>query len=86
MDRTESIPVEFAFFVTSRMPRTTPWAHVYDEMCRIVQSRAFRGMGYAELAEAGVSLSILGVDRLGQLLDQAWERAGDASGAVPQRT
>jgi hypothetical protein len=35
-------------------------------------------MGYAELSDAGVSLSIMGLDQTCQLLDEAWEQIDDA--------
>ena len=63
---------EFARYIASRMPRDTPWTHVYDEMCRVARSKEFHGMGYAELSDAGISLSILGLDHLSRLLDEAW--------------
>jgi hypothetical protein len=67
---------EFARYIAARTPRGTPWTSIYDEMCRVARSRAFRGMGYTELSDAGVSLAITGLDRMCQLLDQAWELQG----------
>jgi len=82
VSETESLAFEFACYIADRVPRDTPWTSVYDEMCRVVRSRAFRGMGYAELADVGISLSITGLDRTCRLLEEAWEamsRAGSAS-------
>jgi len=31
-------------------------------------------MGYAELSDAGVSLSIMGLDQTCELLDEAWKQ------------
>lgn len=70
----DSTAIEFARYIASRAPRGTPWTAIYDEMCRVAQSRAFRGMGYSELSDAGVSLAITGLDRICRLLDQAWEQ------------
>lgn len=74
MNMGNRVAFEFARYITSRTSRDTPWPHVYDEMCRVVRSREFRGMGYAELAEVGISLSITGLDRICRLLDEVWER------------
>jgi hypothetical protein len=74
MSCSDSTAYEFARYIASRAPRGTPWTKIYDEMCRVAQSRAFRGMGYSELSDAGVSLAITGLDRLCRLLDQAWEQ------------
>jgi len=68
------IASEFAHYIATRAPRGTPWTSVYDEMCRVARSRAFRGMGYSELLDAGVSLSITGLDHICQLVDKAWEQ------------
>ncbi len=67
------IASDFARYIADRAPRGTPWTSVYDEMCRVARSRAFRGMGYAELLDAGVSLSITGLDKICDLVDKAWE-------------
>jgi hypothetical protein len=74
MSQANAIATEFARYIASRAPRGTPWTSVYDEMCRVAQSRAFRGMGYSELSDAGVSLSITGLDRICQLVDKAWDQ------------
>jgi hypothetical protein len=72
MNQVGSIAYEFARYIASRMPRGTPWTSVYDEMCRVARCKEFHGMGYAELSDAGISLSIVGLDRLSRLLDEAW--------------
>ena len=74
MSQVNGIASEFAHYIALRTPRGTPWTRVYDEMCSVARSRAFRGMGYTELSEAGVSLAITRLDRICQLLDQAWEQ------------
>ena len=72
------IASEFARYIAARAPRGTPWTSVYDEMCRVARSRAFRGMGYSELLEAGVSLSITRLDHICQLVDKAWDQLASA--------
>jgi hypothetical protein len=83
VSQADSLPLEFARYIVARMPLGTPWPEVYDEMCRVARSRAFRGMGYQELADAGISLSIIGLERVCQLLEQAW--AGGESSAARSR-
>jgi hypothetical protein len=81
MDRTRGTAFEFARefarYIASRTSRSTSWPNIYDEMCRVARSREFRGMGYAELEDIGVSLSITGLERTCQLLDQAWDQGPD---------
>jgi hypothetical protein len=72
MSHADGIATEFARYIADRAPQGTPWTSVYDEMCRVARSRAFRGMGYSELSDAGVSLSITGLNRICSLVDQAW--------------
>jgi hypothetical protein len=77
MSQADSVAFDFARYITSRTPRDTPWPNVYDEMCRVARSRSFRGMGYIELSNVGISLSITGLNRVCQLLDQAWNQQAD---------
>ena len=74
MSQANGLAFEFARYIATRAPRGTPWTSVYDEMCRVARSRAFRGMGYSELFDAGVSLSITGLDCICQLVDRAWDQ------------
>jgi hypothetical protein len=74
MGYANGVASEFARYIATRAPRGTPWTSVYDEMCRVARSRAFRGMGYSELLDAGVSLSITSLDQICQLVDQAWDQ------------
>ena len=78
MGYANGIASEFARYIATRAPRGTPWTSVYDEMCRVARSRAFRGMGYSELLDAGVSLSITSLDRICQLVEQAWDQQASA--------
>lgn len=83
MSEAENIAFEFACYIADRVPRGTAWATVYDEMCHVVRSRSFRGMGYAELSDIGVSLSIIGLDRTVQLLERAWGHLSEPSKIGP---
>jgi len=76
MGYANGVATDFAHYIATRAPRGTPWTAVYDEMCRVARSRAFRGMGYAELLDAGISLSITGLDKICDLVDKAWEHEG----------
>jgi hypothetical protein len=44
---------------------------LYDAMCRAASLRSFRGLGRRELAEAGVSFSLLAMDNLEALVEEA---------------
>lgn len=64
---------DFAHFIAQRVPPHTPWPRIYDEMCHVARTRAFRGMGYVELAEAGISLALTDLDHLGHLIEEFWQ-------------
>lgn len=56
---------EFVIFCLER--RGHEWPELYDEMCRVASHRLFRGMGYRELHDHGVSLSLANMERLATL-------------------
>ena len=60
---------EFILFCVQR--RGNNWPALYDEMARVAQQRIFQGMGYSDLRERGLSLSIDKLDRTLQLVRQA---------------
>ncbi len=64
------LAVEFVSYVLSRLPADAPWLKVWDEAQAVARRRAFRGMGYFDLLQAGVPLSLNGVERLSQIVDQ----------------
>ena len=59
------IAEEFVSFCLER--RGHKWPELYDEMCRVASHRLFRGMGYRELHDHGVSLSLANMERLATL-------------------
>lgn len=58
---------EFVSFCLER--RGNKWPELYDEMCRVASHRLFKGMGYRELNDHGVSLSLANMGRLAELAD-----------------
>ncbi len=58
---------EFVTFCLER--RGNKWPELYDEMCRVASHRLFRGMGYRELNDHGVSLSLANMGRLAALAE-----------------
>ena len=59
------IAEEFVTFCLER--RGHKWPELYDEMCRVASHRLFRGMGYRELHDHGVSLGLANMERLATL-------------------
>lgn len=67
----ESIGLEFARFVVRQNPGVTDFVSLYDAMSRAAAMRSFRDLGYRELAEAGVSFSLLATGELDALIHEA---------------
>ncbi len=68
---TSPIALDFARFVLRRNPGVTDFSLLYDAMARTAAARAFRNFGYRELAEVGVSFSLLATGRLEALINEA---------------
>jgi len=68
---------EFVFFCLQR--RGCKWPELYDEMCRVASHRLFKGMGYTELKDHGVSLSLANIGQLAALAETL------ASSRTPQQ-
>lgn len=68
---------EFICFCLER--RGYKWPELYDEMCRVASHRLFKGMGYTELKDHGVSLSLANIGQLAALAETL------ASSRTPQQ-
>jgi hypothetical protein len=66
----DPLALEFARFVVQRHPGAD-FPALYDALCRAATMRSFRGLGRQELAEAGVSFSLLATDDLAALIKEA---------------
>ena len=60
--------LEFVRFCYRR--RRVGWPALYDEMSAVAARGAFRGMGYAELAERGISFCLSDMQRLVSLTER----------------
>jgi hypothetical protein len=54
--------VEFVRFCYRRS--AAPWPDLYDDMCAAASRGAFRGLGYDELSELGISFALTELPRL----------------------
>jgi hypothetical protein len=50
--------------------RRVAWPALYDEMCAVASRGAFRGLGYAELSEHGISFCLPDLHQLAALTEQ----------------
>ena len=65
------IAVEFTRYVLQQNPHADDFAVIYDAMSRAACTRAFNNLGHAELAQAGVSFSLLNTNNLERLISEA---------------
>jgi hypothetical protein len=62
-----SVAGDFISFCQQRCGKE--WPDFYDEMCWVAGRRLFRGMGYTELSQAGLSLSLCDIDKTVSLVE-----------------
>ena len=58
---------DFVSFCIHR--RGKDWPALYDEMCRVAGRRLFRGMGYTELRDVGLSFGLFNIEKTLRLVD-----------------
>ena len=61
MESVDPIVGGFILFCINR--RGNHWPALYDEMCRVAGRHLYKGMGYEELRERGLSFSLDGVEK-----------------------
>ena len=67
METFNSVARDFILFCIQRNGKE--WPALYDEMCWVAGHRLFRGLGYAELKELGLSLSLNSIEDTIRLVD-----------------
>jgi hypothetical protein len=59
---------DFILYCLRRKPKRE-WPALYDEMCWVAGQRLFRGLGYSELRQLGLSFALTNIDHTIQLVD-----------------
>ena len=67
MEVVNPVARDFILFCTHRNHKE--WPALYDEMCWVAGRRLFRGLGYAELRKAGISLGLTGIEDTIRMVD-----------------
>jgi hypothetical protein len=67
MPTIDPIVRDFILFCLERQGKG--WPALYDEMCWVAGRRLFRGLGYSELRERGLSFSLSNIDATIRLVD-----------------
>jgi hypothetical protein len=67
-DRIAQVAIDFISFCWSR--RAVEWPLLYDEMCYVASNRLYRGLGYEELREVGLDLTLGGLVRTSRIANE----------------
>ena len=67
MEILDPLARDFILFCVHRQGRE--WPALYDEMCWVAGRRLFRGLGYADLREMGLSFSLVSIDDTIRMVD-----------------
>jgi hypothetical protein len=67
MQEVDPIVRDFILFCLQRQGKG--WPALYDEMCWVAGQRLFRGLGYTDLKELGLSFSLTNIDDTIKLVD-----------------
>ncbi|MDE3194219.1 MAG: hypothetical protein KGN00_11075 [Chloroflexota bacterium] len=68
------VAIDFIAFCYQRDRRE--WPRLYDEMCYVASKRLYRGLGYAELKDAGVDMTFSGMARLSRIAKEVVREMG----------
>ena len=60
-ERIAALAIDFITFCYKR--REVEWPQLYDEMCYVAGNRLYKGLGYDELKEAGLDVTLVGLAR-----------------------
>ncbi len=71
-ERVAQVAIDFIVFCFER--RGAGWPSLYDEMCYVAGNRLYRGLGYEELKEAGLDLTLMGCPRTSRLANEVTRR------------
>ncbi|HEY7623685.1 MAG TPA: hypothetical protein VIA63_01520 [Candidatus Limnocylindria bacterium] len=73
-DDVAQVAIDFITFCLAR--RAVEWPFLYDEMCYVASNKLYRGLGYEELREAGIDLTLSGLVRTSRIANEVTRRRG----------
>jgi len=76
------IAVDFVSFCFAR--RAVDWPLLYDEMCYVASNRLYRGLGYAELRDAGLDLTLGGMVRTSRVANEVTREMRRSNGQLSE--
>jgi len=81
-ERVARVAIDFIVYCFAR--RSVQWPQLYDEMCFVAGNRLFKGLGYEELRDAGLDLTLGGMSRTSRLASEVTKqiRTGPLAAAL----
>lgn len=79
-DRIAQVAIDFISFCFSR--RQVEWPLLYDEMCYVASNKLYRGLGYEELREVGLDLTLGGLVRTSWIANEVTRGVRMGSGQL----
>ncbi len=67
-ERIAQVAIDFIAYCFAR--RSVEWPQLYDEMCFVAGNRLFKGLGYEELREVGLDLTLGGMTKTSRLASE----------------
>jgi hypothetical protein len=67
-DRIAQVAIDFISFCLAR--RAVEWPFLYDEMCYVASNKLYRGLGYEELREVGIDLTLGGMVKTSRIANE----------------
>ena len=74
-DRIAQVAIDFISFCFAR--RAVEWPLLYDEMCYVASNRLYRGLGYEELREVGLDLTLGGLVKTSRIANEVTRHVRD---------
>ncbi len=72
-ERVARVAIDFIVYCFAR--RSVQWPQLYDEMCFVAGNRLFKGLGYEELRDAGLDLTLGGMSRTSRLASEVTKQS-----------
>ena len=79
-DRIAQLAIDFISFCFAR--RKVEWPLLYDEMCYVASNKLYRGLGYLELREAGLDLTLGGLVRTSRIANEVTREMRTGTGQL----
>lgn len=79
-DRIAQVAIDFISFCFSR--RAVEWPLLYDEMCHVASNKLYRGLGYEELRDVGLDLTLGGLVRTSRITNEVTREMRNGQGRL----